>query len=318
MATKSTARGGNGYRWATVTSTAPLRIRFDGATTPLNRTPDSLVDVNSLVVGDRVQCLLDSRGLLVLGAASESWRNLSAMARFQMSGGGVRTANGGVAWSQRLMWINIGKDPLVNVSGYWQLDMPADGTVIQRHGSGASTVTVASGIVPLVAWESLWYELPLGAGNASVPGNLHIVAYQQNMTIPDNWVPVAQKNGDTQSFIWGDGVETGPWLTPTLSSPWTVYGSGYMPPRYKRQAGIVYIEGLVRGSTTGALITGTIFTLPVGYRPDTGNRICITHASGGVTDLRIYTSGVVSVSGYLAGGTANDVSLEVPPFPADQ
>lgn len=51
------------------------------------------------------------------------------------------------------------------------------------------------------------------------------------------------------------------WIAPTLVGGWSNYGSGYVPARYRRLNGIVYAQGLVRFGS------GTIFTLPVGFRP---------------------------------------------------
>lgn len=61
----------NTYRWATITDTDPLRVRFDGDADGLPITPSSLVDPAQLVVGDRVWVQLFGRRLVVLGKAPE-------------------------------------------------------------------------------------------------------------------------------------------------------------------------------------------------------------------------------------------------------
>ena len=54
------------WRWATVTSTTPLTVRFDGDTTPVHPT-SVLVNVPALVVGNRVWCQLFGQRIIVLG-----------------------------------------------------------------------------------------------------------------------------------------------------------------------------------------------------------------------------------------------------------
>jgi hypothetical protein len=55
------------FRWATVQSTAPLRVRFDEATTPLPVTPSTIV--SALQPGDRVLALIWNARVTVLGRA---------------------------------------------------------------------------------------------------------------------------------------------------------------------------------------------------------------------------------------------------------
>lgn len=57
----------NTYRWATVTDTAPLRVRLDGDSEGLPVTPDSLVAPGGLTIGDRVWVQLFGRRLIVIG-----------------------------------------------------------------------------------------------------------------------------------------------------------------------------------------------------------------------------------------------------------
>jgi hypothetical protein len=55
------------FRWAVVTSDAPLRIRFDASETDLAGTPDSLV--SGLAIGDRVRVELQKNRATVVGVA---------------------------------------------------------------------------------------------------------------------------------------------------------------------------------------------------------------------------------------------------------
>lgn len=56
------------WRWATVTATAPLRIRLDGETDPLDITPDNTF--GPVAVGDRVWTQQTGRRILVTGKAN--------------------------------------------------------------------------------------------------------------------------------------------------------------------------------------------------------------------------------------------------------
>lgn len=52
-------------RWAVVTDVAPLRIRYDTDTNPLDGTPSTLI--TGLTVGDRVMVLVVNNQVTVIG-----------------------------------------------------------------------------------------------------------------------------------------------------------------------------------------------------------------------------------------------------------
>ncbi len=53
------------------------------------------------------------------------------------------------------------------------------------------------------------------------------------------------------------------WIAPTFQNGWTNFGAPYATAGYRKDAlGVVWIKGLVKGSSPNA-----IFTLPAGYRP---------------------------------------------------
>ena len=93
---------------------------------------------------------------------------------------------------------------------------------------------------------------------------------------------------------------------PAFLGTWANYGSGFSGMAYRlREAGVVDLVGVVTHSTA----TGTIFTLPAGYRPLTGIACTMpanTLISGtfGVDMIQISDSGAVStVNGSGAGST---------------
>lgn len=92
------------------------------------------------------------------------------------------------------------------------------------------------------------------------------------------------------------------WIAPTLTNSWVNFASGYMTAGYRKVRDIVTLRGTVK------LGSGSIFTLPVGYRPQitSGGPLLFTQpASTGVTgiaNVEVTAAGVVQVAGYLAGG----------------
>lgn len=54
------------FRWATVTGTSPLRIRFDGDSSPTAATPTTLTPVS---IGDRVWVQHHARSIIIIGRA---------------------------------------------------------------------------------------------------------------------------------------------------------------------------------------------------------------------------------------------------------
>lgn len=65
----------------------------------------------------------------------------------------------------------------------------------------------------------------------------------------------------TEYRISGNEVVDSGWIAATLAGTWTNFGSGWHTAAYRKIDGVVYLRGLVTGGT------GTILTLPAGYRP---------------------------------------------------
>lgn len=113
----------------------------------------------------------------------------------------------------------------------------------------------------------------------------------------------------TSNAFVGDANVTGeaPWVWhfPTLAAGWADKGTGYPVARYRlANDGYVELGGLVVGGT------GTIFTLPAGYRPPARVDLPV-YANGAFGSVVIDTGGVVA----LNVGSATDVSLESLRFP---
>jgi microcystin-dependent protein len=98
------------------------------------------------------------------------------------------------------------------------------------------------------------------------------------------------------------------WFTPTLVNSWVNYGSGYAGPRYRRVGGITYLQGLVMNGT------GTIFTLPAGFRT-TGGTLIFGVQTAAITSGRVDVDTAGNV--LLNSGSNGFVSLSNIQFPAD-
>ncbi|HLP52871.1 MAG TPA: hypothetical protein VK154_18410 [Chitinophagales bacterium] len=128
-----------------------------------------------------------------------------AKASANISGGGNITYNGsGLTWSNRFIVINNGNGSHFSTSGYFDITLPANGTVIPGVG-GASNVTVAGGYVPIPCWQALYYILPIGSNNGSIDANFRISTYTAGMAVPENWILIANQNCDHSTVRLGTG-----------------------------------------------------------------------------------------------------------------
>jgi hypothetical protein len=189
--------------------------------------------------------------------------------------------------------------------------MPATGTVIPVHGHTSQTQATVTTVVPLQNWQVLWYEPPFGKSNVTDNTRFHITSYIADFDVPPTWVPIVQRNGDGIGplYAWVDGRETAAWIGMSLSNGWVNYGNGYTSAEYKVENGLVHLRGMVRSGTSAG-----ITTLPVGARP-LATRLLINMTSpNAVSRLNVTSAGVVSAESYSNAW----VSLETPPFPADQ
>jgi hypothetical protein len=70
QAPRGPQEGENTFRWATVTSTSPLRVRLDGEVAAVPATPDTLFSPAALHVNERVWVQMFGRRLIILGVAN--------------------------------------------------------------------------------------------------------------------------------------------------------------------------------------------------------------------------------------------------------
>lgn len=137
---------------------------------------------------------------------------------FMLSGGGIKRAS-----PTRLQWgdsfyAHAPRLTATQAGQFYQITMPANGTVITGVG-GAANATIAStgnyaGLIPLADWQSLWYLLPTtSTTTTSVAANFRIASYTSSFQMPDNAVLVAWRYGGSDKTVyWGDGSNSVPWL----------------------------------------------------------------------------------------------------------
>lgn len=90
---------------------------------------------------------------------------------------------------------------------------------------------------------------------------------------------------------------------------WGNYGGGYLQASYTRDAGgFIHLSGMVTGGT----MPGTIFTLPVGFRPP-GHAYFPIYSTSALNMLQVQAGGAVAVQTTAGGNTW--VSLEGITFP---
>lgn len=273
---------------------------------------------------------MSGSGLLLGTAADQAARGdhvhdlYPRHAQHSMTGGGtVKYASDNYfSWTSRFT-VNAGRGPTKALAGLFDITMPAAGTPLNVVGGAPARNWTAAGVL-IDNWQALYYALPLGGPQASVPGNFYIASYGVDWNIPENWVFIAARSGDPAGHVkvgigvhltniglgstWA--VDTG-WIAPTLLNGWVNYGANWEPAGYRRKDGILYLRGLI---TAGAAST-TFFNLPAGFRPGgDSHQPAMGHASSfGV--INVYRDGRVNYNTSTAG--LGYFSLQIPPIPID-
>ena len=180
------------------------------------------------------------------------------------------------------------------------------------------------------------YRYPNLSDSANVPNDLQALASDVNRKLARVFSTAAERNaaaagavGD-RSYTAGDknaalcipgtgwvGADSAPrestaWVVPTLTGGWKAFGGGVDTPAYAKRNGIVWLKGTIAAGT----IAQIVFTLPVGFRPNT--RLGFDQiANLNIARVDVEASGIVSVQAYSGTGASNSfVSLELF-FPVD-
>lgn len=104
---------------------------------------------------------------------------------------------------------------------------------------------------------------------------------------------------------WGEW--SGGWIYPTLGSAFQMYGTSTADNqvRYRKDGRIVEVRGIVTPTAdiAGSTTAYTIFTLPVGYRPNSPIYMVCQGSSNCTWMLRVNSNGTVDFSRYRNGGS---------------
>jgi hypothetical protein len=124
-----------------------------------------------------------------------------------MGGGIVSVTTDRIKWSDRFLVLGNGMHAAASTTGHHNIPMPAAGTNIANTAGGTNAVDVNGIYLP--DWNALWYVLPVGQNeSAGQAANLRMGVYSSIGEVPDNWVLIAVRNGDTSQgpFVkLGDG-----------------------------------------------------------------------------------------------------------------
>jgi len=232
-----------------------------------------------------------------------------------LTGGGnksVQASGRSITWTERFIAISQGKGTGAGLTGFFQIDMPPDGTVIQGVG-GAANQTVTGGRIPMEGWSALFYILPVGMSNVSRPENFRFVQYASpstQVTIPDDWVLICVENSDARSSShkWGTGEFDDGWRNLTLLAGWVKYGgSVYATPAYRKVGNMVEIKGLM---SSGSVATQTrIAVLPEGFRPSEMRLFTVVSHTGAAyvnARLDVHSNGDITMENMGNGFTSLD------------
>lgn len=123
----------------------------------------------------------------------------------------------------------------------------------------------------------------------------------------DWYVGVIAPISDSIMALEGDGALSSPlptWTPLTLAGAWVYYGAPFATPAVRKNGDYVQCKGLIK---SGAV--GTLFTLPVGYRPSFQQQLIANSSAFQVATIQVAASGVVTLIS-LGGGTNAYLSLD--------
>lgn len=136
-----------------------------------------------------------------------------------LTGGGTITfdSSGYLLWSTRFIVISNGRGTHFGTQGYFDINCPTSGTI--TGVGGAANVTATAAGIPIGTWQALYYILPIGSSSTSVAANFRVASYTADLVVPDDWLLLAVRNGDTGQGIYlhnGYRLEVGQSIDTTL------------------------------------------------------------------------------------------------------
>jgi hypothetical protein len=177
------------------------------------------------------------QGGAVAAAKIDLYRD-GGKANVLMTGGGVISLDAATnfKWTQRFIILGGGRGAgTLSTNGYYDINMPAAGTVITGMCGVANQTVGAAGINMqgvTGSWSALWYQLPAG-GSGTVNANFKIASYVADCVIPEDYVLIGAFNYDSQYIKVGTGqiIKTGASSTAASSDFFRsdTYGGSALP-----------------------------------------------------------------------------------------
>jgi len=196
-----------------------------------------------------------------------------------VTGGGIISfISNKIKWTQRFIVLASGRGAHFSTTGFFDMTQPTSGACTVVGGHSAQSWS-ASGIT-IDNWGALYYILPIGSSNTSIPANYRLVGYQSDIEIPDHWIRLAGSNGDSDYVRLAIGVvlksgET--WIQGTSSMINTDHAESHAMATHTD-------DDTYNISTTG---TGQVSDLTV--ISIAGTQLTISNSSSGRAGLTLYT-----------------------------
>jgi hypothetical protein len=179
------------------------------------------------------------------------------------------------------------------------------GTSLPASGNRRGDVYYHTGLTSLMVYTgSAWRQVGISTvadatARAAISTNYSTLLHSGFEVIETDTTRTWSWSGTVWQWV-GGGVDPAAWTLPTLNSPWTNYlYPDYQQARYRKTgSGMVYIEGLIKGTGTAVASGTVVFTLPLGYRPP--NRLLFSSISNTTVSSRLdvtSTGDVVLMSG---------------------
>ena len=263
------------------------------------------LDANSklpTVDGTQVMGVVKTAGDTMTGTLNLPSNGLLAGAnQLVLSGGNV-----GIGTTTPLALLAVGSGSIADSN--LPIQISANGTMAYY---GANRSNGAYGA--LFGWDNAYGGAVVRSANAADDLSLVVNGGTRAVTIkPAGNVGIGTTNPGSTLDVNGNlnvsgsiGVES--WISPSFQNGWVNYGGSYEPAGYyKDKFGVVYIKGLVKNGT----LSSSIFTLPVGYRPNYIRHLPALTSTSLITTciLYIYPDGGVIPHGACNAGW---ISIEV-------
>jgi hypothetical protein len=250
-----------------------------------------------------------------LGSADSNILSQSLRANRAITGGGTITvdASSYVLWSTRFITVSNGRSTAFCPDGFWAIECPVSGTITGVGGASNKTATAAG--IPLDAYESLYYILPLTSGQSSLPANFRVVGYTSTLEVPHNWVLICTRNGNNNVFSFNNGINLRAGESLNSIHQDTANTANTL---VRRNASGNFSAGTITAALSGNATTATTATFCTSGMPDdtstTMNARIIRNGNSSTLNDGMFIgygntgAGVTRI--YGGGGTTNSVDVD--------